>query len=102
MAHLNGLIELGSDLRVVAMIINEAYYALDAGVSSKESIDLAMKLGTGYPYGPFEWADRIGLRSEGCGHDHQRGLLRARCGRKLKGINRSGDETWYRLSLWPI
>lgn len=47
--------------RVVAMIINEAYYALGEGVSSKADIDTAMKLGTNYPYGPFEWAGRIGL-----------------------------------------
>jgi 3-hydroxybutyryl-CoA dehydrogenase len=47
--------------RVVAMIINEAYFTLQAGVSTKEEIDTAMKLGTNYPYGPFEWAEKIGL-----------------------------------------
>ncbi len=47
--------------RVVSMIINEAYFALEDGVSTKEAIDIAMKLGTNYPYGPFEWADKIGL-----------------------------------------
>ena len=47
--------------RVIAMIINEAYFTLQAGVSTKEEIDTAMKLGTNYPYGPFEWADKIGL-----------------------------------------
>ncbi len=47
--------------RVVAMIINEAYYAWGEGVSSKADINTAMKLGTNYPYGPFEWAERIGL-----------------------------------------
>ena len=47
--------------RIIAMIINEAYYALGEGVSSKEEIDLAMKLGTNYPYGPFEWSEKIGL-----------------------------------------
>ncbi len=46
--------------RIVAMIINEAYFTWEAGTSSKEDIDLAMKLGTGYPYGPFEWASLIG------------------------------------------
>jgi 3-hydroxybutyryl-CoA dehydrogenase len=46
--------------RIVAMIINEAYFAWEAGISSKEEIDMAMKLGTGYPYGPFEWAELIG------------------------------------------
>ncbi len=47
--------------RVIAMIINEAYFTLQAGVSTKEEIDTAMKLGTNYPYGPFEWAGKIGL-----------------------------------------
>jgi 3-hydroxybutyryl-CoA dehydrogenase len=46
--------------RVVSMIINEAYFTWDAGISTKEEIDIAMKLGTGYPYGPFEWASLIG------------------------------------------
>jgi 3-hydroxybutyryl-CoA dehydrogenase len=46
--------------RVVAMIINEAYLALEEGVSTEAEIDLAMKLGTNYPYGPFEWAAKIG------------------------------------------
>jgi len=48
--------------RVVAMIINEAYFALEEKVSTREEIDTAMKLGTNYPYGPFEWATKIGLR----------------------------------------
>jgi 3-hydroxybutyryl-CoA dehydrogenase len=47
--------------RIVAMIINEAYFTWEAGTSSKEDIDIAMKLGTGYPYGPFEWGEKIGL-----------------------------------------
>jgi 3-hydroxybutyryl-CoA dehydrogenase len=46
--------------RVLAMIINEAYIALEENVSSREEIDTAMKLGTNYPYGPFEWCNRIG------------------------------------------
>ena len=46
--------------RMVANIINEAMYALHAGISSRQEIDVAMKLGTNYPYGPFEWADKIG------------------------------------------
>jgi 3-hydroxybutyryl-CoA dehydrogenase len=46
--------------RVVAMIINEAYFSLREGVSSREEMDTAMKLGTNYPYGPFEWSSLIG------------------------------------------
>ena len=49
--------------RVIAMIINEAYYTLQAAVSTKEEIDIAMKLGTNYPYGPFEWSQKIGLKN---------------------------------------
>ena len=48
--------------RIIAMIINEAYFALGEKVSTKEEIDLAMKLGTNYPYGPFEWSEKIGLK----------------------------------------
>src|SRR5688500_14352110 len=49
--------------RVIAMIINEAYYTVQEGTASRGDIDLAMKLGTNYPYGPFEWCERIGLRN---------------------------------------
>jgi 3-hydroxybutyryl-CoA dehydrogenase len=48
--------------RIVAMIINEAYFALGEGVTTKEEIDVAMKLGTNYPYGPFEWCEKIGIK----------------------------------------
>jgi 3-hydroxybutyryl-CoA dehydrogenase len=48
--------------RVIAMIINEAYFGLGEGISSKAAIDTAMKLGTNYPYGPFEWSEKIGLQ----------------------------------------
>lgn len=46
--------------RVVSMIINEACFALGESVSTRDEIDTAMKLGTNYPFGPFEWATRIG------------------------------------------
>ncbi|MDB5197083.1 MAG: hypothetical protein JWP88_1454, partial [Flaviaesturariibacter sp.] len=49
--------------RVISMIINEAYHALSEGVSTKEEIDTAMKLGTAYPFGPFEWSEKIGLKN---------------------------------------
>jgi 3-hydroxybutyryl-CoA dehydrogenase len=48
--------------RVISMIINEAYFTLHEKVSSKKEIDIAMKLGTNYPYGPFEWSEKIGLK----------------------------------------
>ena len=46
--------------RVISGIINEAFLALEEGVSTREDINTAMKLGTNYPFGPFEWADLIG------------------------------------------
>jgi 3-hydroxybutyryl-CoA dehydrogenase len=46
--------------RVVATIINEAYFGIGDGISSRSDIDTAMKLGTNYPYGPFEWSEKIG------------------------------------------
>ncbi len=47
--------------RVICGIINEAFFALEEGISTPAHIDLAMKNGTNYPYGPFEWAEKIGL-----------------------------------------
>jgi 3-hydroxybutyryl-CoA dehydrogenase len=48
--------------RVIAMIINEAWFTFGEGISTREEIDIAMKSGTNYPYGPFEWSDKIGLQ----------------------------------------
>ena len=47
--------------RILATIVNEAYYTWEADVSTIEEIDIAMKLGTNYPLGPFEWSRLIGL-----------------------------------------
>jgi 3-hydroxybutyryl-CoA dehydrogenase len=47
--------------RILATLINEAWYTWQEGVSSMEEIDTAMRLGTNYPLGPFEWGTRIGL-----------------------------------------
>jgi 3-hydroxybutyryl-CoA dehydrogenase len=49
--------------RIISMIINEAYFSLEENVSTKQEIDIAMKLGTNYPYGPFEWSEKIGLKN---------------------------------------
>ena len=49
--------------RIIAMIINEGYFAVEDHVSSKAEIDTAMKLGTNYPFGPFEWSHLIGLNN---------------------------------------
>jgi 3-hydroxybutyryl-CoA dehydrogenase len=47
--------------RIVAAVINEAYHTLGEGTSTREDIDTAMRLGTNYPYGPFEWCRQIGI-----------------------------------------
>jgi len=47
--------------RIICMIINEAYYTVQEGTASRADIDLAMKLGTNYPLGPFEWCNKIGI-----------------------------------------
>ncbi len=49
--------------RAIAMIINEAYFAKAEGVSESADIDIALKLGTNYPWGPFEWAKKIGEKN---------------------------------------
>ncbi len=49
--------------RVICMIINEAYCTVQEGTATREDIDKAMKLGTNYPFGPFEWAQRIGVKN---------------------------------------
>ncbi len=49
--------------RAIAMIINEAYFGIEDEISTKEQIDTAMKLGTNYPFGPFEWAEKIGIKN---------------------------------------
>jgi 3-hydroxybutyryl-CoA dehydrogenase len=43
--------------RTIVQIINEAYFALEEGVASKEDINRAMKFGVNYPQGPFEWSE---------------------------------------------
>lgn len=47
--------------RVICMIINEACYTLQEGTATISDIDISMKLGTNYPMGPFEWANKIGI-----------------------------------------
>ena len=49
--------------RIIAMIINEAFFALAENISSPNEIDMAMKLGTNYPEGPIAWAKQIGAKN---------------------------------------
>jgi len=47
--------------RILIPMINEAAYCLQEGIASKEDIDRTMKLGAGFPMGPLELADLIGI-----------------------------------------
>ena len=49
--------------RIIAMIINEGFFAKGEKVSTEDEIDIAMKLGTNYPKGPFEWLREIGIKN---------------------------------------
>jgi len=47
--------------RVLLPMINEAVFALQEGVATREAIDTVMKLGMNHPIGPLALADLIGL-----------------------------------------
>ncbi len=49
--------------RLIAPLINEACEILMEGVGKLEDIDATMRLGFGFPLGPFEIADKTGLDS---------------------------------------
>ncbi len=46
--------------RVLSMIVNIGCNVAEKGIASPENINLAIKLGLGYPFGPLEWGDKIG------------------------------------------
>ena len=46
--------------RIVCQLVNEAHFALDAGIAGAADIDTATRLGLNYPRGPFEWCVAIG------------------------------------------
>lgn len=47
--------------RINALIGNEAFAILEAGIATAPDIDKAIKLGLNHPMGPFEMVDLIGL-----------------------------------------
>lgn len=47
--------------RLLVPYMAEAVRMLERGDASAKDIDIAMKLGAGYPMGPFELADYVGL-----------------------------------------
>ncbi|MBO3276524.1 3-hydroxyacyl-CoA dehydrogenase [Pseudomonas schmalbachii] len=46
--------------RTLASIVNLACDIAQQGIASVADIDLAVRLGLGYPHGPLEWGDRLG------------------------------------------
>ena len=56
--------------RTVCMLINEAADAVHQGVCDENDADLAMKLGTNWPAGPFEWLEQIGVEAVVAVLDH--------------------------------
>ena len=48
--------------RILCTLINEALFAVGENIASPSDLDTAMKLGTNYPFGPIEWADKIGFQ----------------------------------------
>jgi 3-hydroxybutyryl-CoA dehydrogenase len=47
--------------RILCPMVNEAIFALQEGVGTRESIDAVMKLGMNHPMGPLALADLVGL-----------------------------------------
>jgi 3-hydroxybutyryl-CoA dehydrogenase len=47
--------------RILCPMINEAIFALQEGVGTREAIDTVMKLGMNHPMGPLELCDLVGL-----------------------------------------
>jgi 3-hydroxybutyryl-CoA dehydrogenase len=47
--------------RILAMLVNEAFFALGEGVATEADIDRALQLGANYPRGPIAWGKEQGL-----------------------------------------
>jgi 3-hydroxybutyryl-CoA dehydrogenase len=48
-------------MRIVAMLVNEAYEAMLHGIADGAAIDRAMQNGVNYPRGPVAWGKAVGL-----------------------------------------
>jgi 3-hydroxybutyryl-CoA dehydrogenase len=73
--------------RVVACIVNLACEMAQQGIASPADIDSAVRLGLGYPAGPFEWGDRLGARN----------VLEV-----LQGLQATFGDQRYRPSPWLV
>lgn len=78
--------------RLELAIINEAYRTVEDGVASPPDVDIAMRLGAGYPRGPFERVDQVGLRHVVSRLHELRGL----------GSEAAADQYEVTASLWQI
>jgi 3-hydroxybutyryl-CoA dehydrogenase len=56
--------------RTIAMLVNEGADAVTQGVCDEQGADLAMKLGTNWPAGPFEWLKTVGAEYVAVVLDH--------------------------------
>lgn len=73
--------------RVVACIVNLACEMAQQGITTPADLDAAVRLGLGYPAGPFEWGDRIGAK---------------RVLTILKGLYNTFGDQRYRPSPWLV
>lgn len=48
--------------RTVSTLINEAYFALEDELATREDMDQAMSFGVNYPHGLFAWSKKIGIK----------------------------------------
>lgn len=55
-----GPVESNVVARTLSMLVNEAVDLVHRGEATREDVDTAMRLGTNYPKGPFEWLDELG------------------------------------------
>jgi 3-hydroxybutyryl-CoA dehydrogenase len=46
--------------RIVAQLVNEAHFTVEAGIGTADDVDTALRLGFNHPRGPFAWAEAIG------------------------------------------
>lgn len=49
--------------RLMCHTVNEAAFLLEEDVAAPADIDLALRLGAGFPEGAFAWADRVGFHN---------------------------------------
>ncbi|MER3482106.1 MAG: 3-hydroxybutyryl-CoA dehydrogenase [Meiothermus sp.] len=95
----------GVGFRVLALLINESVSAVAEGGASPADLDKAMRLGTGYPRGPLEWAEIIWLKPvlralEGL--YEELGEDRYRPHPLLRRMVAAGLENFNQLKLFPL